>query len=239
MGLIGFDVKEETFRAAARLAAERGYMSVNGFARSLLEAAVGVVDFNPLSAERHPLYSKREGAILSSLTARPKSLAEVAEETGKWYTALSPVAKAMMAKGWITIAESKYTGGRPAAIYQITEAGQLRLDSEAARRAKLKARADELSHAQRVESAKNDPENQKRAGTPKARVKALDTSTPRGAWMQAAIDALYKRDPEITDEAIADLVAPEMAKVTVMVDEGYTTWGDEQASIEANGWFAS
>lgn len=234
MSLIGFDVKEETFRALARLAAERGYQSVNGLARSILESAVGVVDFNPLSATSTPLISSQESVILVSLQASPKTIAQIAEETGKWYTNLSTVAKKLVAKAWVAPIEEKHTGGRPATVYALTEAGTLRLEQEAARRAKLKARADELAQAQRIESAKADAQNWK----PRERIKANDTTTPMGAWVQAALDALYAKAPEATDAEITAKLEPVLEDVKAQVEGGQmTTWEAETELLKKEGWF--
>lgn len=234
MSLIGFDVKEETFRALAQRAAERGYQSVNGFVRSLAEAAVGVVDFNPLSAERQPLISSQESTILVSLQASPKTIAQIAEETGKWYTNLSTVAKKLVAKAWIEAVEEKHTGGRPATVYALTEAGRLRLDQEAQRRARLKAKADELAEAQRRESAKADAPNWK----PRERMRAQDTTTPMGAWVQAALDALYAKTPEATDEQITAVLEPVLEDVKAQVEGGQmTTWEAETELLKKEGWF--
>lgn len=230
---ITFALPLHTFNLLSRLALQRGYRSASGYARALAEQAVGVVDFTPLSAPQLSLITQTEKVILESLRRGPKTMAQLVEETGKWPQNLTPVMKKLLDKSWVRELDSKYTGGRPARVFEVAEAGFLRLEQEAERRRKNDEKAAADLAAQRAESARAHPDPVPVADAP-PRLRVVEIVTDEDRFTQAALDALYKAHPTATPEQVEPAIAKLCHMTKTMVAEGYSTWADEIESVTTN-----
>lgn len=226
-----FSLKADDYGRLTQLALTRGYQTPSGFARALVEEAIGVVNFNPLSAFHTSLFSKQEKVIVDSLKDKPKTITEIATETGKWQSNIFTALKKMAEKNWVIETEMKFTGGRPARMFSLTEAGRMRLDQEADRLAKIAELSQQQSAAYARESAKAHPDDAR-----PVMFAAHDPTSPQGRFATACIGALYRVTPVLSDKEIEAKLTQKVIDITGMVGENYTTWETETAAMLEDGW---
>jgi len=209
-----------------------GYLKLSEYIRSVMLREIGAAA-QPPAKKKAPLTINQE-LILETLAQYPRTMAQIARDTGKHPRVVATEFKLLSDLCWI-IEERRdvWTGGRPASSYKPTETGLAKLEEMRAHRKKLEEDAERVQRQQREESARKDPDV--------PRLRSTDLESDEGKYTQACLDSLYKFHPNAKPEWVQRVIALQVALAVDQVKECGSTWEQQykempQSAEEWSNW---